>query len=107
MQYAVGRLICEDKGNEDGDGYKKDVKFHFAQLVCRPLSYLPENNDKSSFILVCIFVVLNMQSTGAGGSALADVGLTATTCCRAALLQYRLATVKRSKSYLLASVGQN
>jgi hypothetical protein len=37
MQYAVGRLICEDKGN--GEENKRDVKFHFAQwglpTICR------------------------------------------------------------------------
>ena len=63
-----------------GKRYKKDVKFHFAQCSCRPLAHLLENNDKSGFIHLCIFVVLNMQSMGAA-STVANAGLTAVTCC--------------------------
>jgi hypothetical protein len=68
MQYAVGCLICEDKGNGEGGRYKKDVKFHFAQWGCRPLSHLLENNDKSGFIRSCTFVVLSMQSMEAAAA---------------------------------------
>jgi hypothetical protein len=78
---------------------KRDVKFHFAQWGCRPLAHLPENNDKSGFILVCIFAVLNMQSMGAC-SAYSDVGLTATTCYTTTPLQYSLATVRSPWPYL-------